>query len=341
MKKRFILAPPGGIGDWLLCTPAFKALKDAYPDHKVILYADKHTYKAMRAVMANNPSVDAVRNKHWKGLLRYPYDVYLYLAGLHKAWYYKLKRIELKNVSYHKLHFMHIPPSFAYNKHVKEIIPEILGLRTSNGRVLLYFTPEEDAKAKAMLAPYDQTVVMHTFSRTSKNQYWGIGNWKALVKALPDHTFIQVGNPSEPPIEGALDWRRKLNVRETLCLVKHATSFVGVDSSYSHATNAFDTPGVVLFGDASPVHWGHANNINIYKRSMCSPCIDILRGNKCPYNHECMDQITVEEVKEALIKQTSRRIPVLSREILPVKEKIFTTEGVQSSMSVEPGLFFL
>ncbi|HYE56476.1 MAG TPA: glycosyltransferase family 9 protein [Chitinophagaceae bacterium] len=340
MKKRFILAPPGALTDWLLCTPAFKALKDAYPDHKVILYASRRAYKNMRAVMANNPSVDAVRNKHWKGLLRYPYDIYLFLAGLHKMMDFKKKHISLKSVSYYKLHYFHVGPSYIYKKNVKDIIPETLSLRTNNSKVLLYFTEKEDEKAKAMLAPYDVTVIMHTSSKLSYNQYWHNDNWKALVKALPHLTFIHVGDPAGPSVEGALDWRRKLTIRETLCLVKHATSFVGVNSSYSHATNAFDKPGVVLFGDSSPVHWGHSNNINIYKNTSCSPCVDLLRGNKCPFNHECMDMITVEEVKQALIKQVSS-IPVISRNISRTTEKIFKAESMQTSISVEPGLFFL
>lgn len=340
MKKRFILAPSGTLADWLLCTPAIKALKDAYPQSEVILYASRNAYKGMRDVMANNPSVDAVINRHWRALLRHPYHVYLFLKGLHKAKDFKTRRIELKEASYYKLHYFHVPASHLYQKNIKDIIPEILGLPAAGGKVLLYFTQEEDMKAKALLEPYGQTVILHTFSGQSYNQAWSRGNWAALVRSMPHLTFIQVGNPGAPPVEGALDWRR-LGIRQTLCLIRHATSFVGVSSGYSHATNAFGTPGVVLFGDTSPVNWGHDNNINIYKDYVCAPCQDRLHGNRCPYGRECMEDITVEEVRAALEQQVNRAIPVLPKRVRPANEKIFTAQHLQDSMSIEPGLFFL
>jgi ADP-heptose:LPS heptosyltransferase len=328
MKKRFIIAPAGGLADWLLCTPAFKALKENYPDHKIIVYVTKPLYKPICEVLKNNPSVDSVRQKHWRAMLRYPYDLYLYLFKFNKAIEYEVKHIKLKNVSFHKLHFLHVPPSFIYEKSIKEIVPEIFGLHIKEGRVQLFFSKEEDAKAKEMLAPYKHPVLMHTFSRSSLNQRWSIANWKALVKALPQYTFIQIGNPAEPLIEGVLDWRSKLSIREALCLVKHATAFVGVNSAYSHATNAFNTPGVVLFGDTKPVYWGHPNNINIYKQVACSPCLDHLKGEACIYKQECMEAISVEEVKQALIRQVSARngrlqagINFNNLEAQPVNEK--------------------
>jgi hypothetical protein len=49
--------------------------------------------------------------------------------------------------------------------------------------------------------------------------------------------------------------------------------------------------------------WGHQNNINLFKDVSCSPCLDVLRSSKCPYNGECMHHISVEDVKNALKKQ--------------------------------------
>ncbi len=136
--------------------------------------------------------------------------------------------------------------------------------------------------------------------------------WKELVRQLQDYTFIQLGHKDEPHVEGALDWRGKIGLREGFCMLKYSTSFVGIDSSFAHATNAFGLPGVVLFGDTSPVYWGHDNNINIYKNVFCSPCYDYSWGDPCPLGHECMNQITVDEVKLALIRQVRRRSAFVS-----------------------------
>ena len=157
---------------------------------------------------------------------------------------------------------------------------------------------------------------MHIHSKSSQNHHWELENWEELIKQLPDYTFIQLGLKTEPEVKGALDWRGKTLFREALCLLKYADSFVGVDSNMAHATNAFDMPGVVLFGDSSPVHWGKPNNINIYKEVECSPCYYELWHERCPYGHECMKLITVEDVKKALIQQMNRRLKEKNKLIL-------------------------
>jgi len=204
------------------------------------------------------------------------------------------------------LSFQHIPPTFIYSKSIKEIIADIFDLKLNNTNVRLFFTEKEDKAAISRLSAYKNVVLMHIHSRSASNHHWRMENWNSLVKQLPDYTFIQLGHDDEPLVEGALDWRDKTTIREMLCLLKHSTSFIGVDSSLSHATNAFDLPGVVLFGDSSPVFWGHDNNINIYKKVTCSPCYYYLYAAKCPYNHECMEAITIDEVREALIKQVTK-----------------------------------
>jgi hypothetical protein len=85
-----------------------------------------------------------------------------------------------------------------------------------------------------------------------------------------------------------------------MALLSKCHAFSGMDSFFSHCTNAFGLTGVVLFGDSSPVVWGHPNNINLYKELRCSPCIDILQGYECPYGLPCLNTITPNEVIEAL-----------------------------------------
>jgi ADP-heptose:LPS heptosyltransferase len=114
-----------------------------------------------------------------------------------------------------------------------------------------------------------------------------------------------VGQDHEPYVTGALDWRGKTTLYEAFCLIKYASSFVGIDSCHAHATNAFDIPGVVLFGDSDPTHFGHSNNINLFKNLPCL-CYYELFGRPCPYNNECMHLITVDDVEQALVKQMQK-----------------------------------
>lgn len=287
MREEFIIIAWGGAGDMLLCTPTFKALKETWPDHKIIVYYFKAGKYAHTHPLLNNPYIDSMRMVHWSTMWRYPRQYYQYLFRSHK-------------VKYYSLNFQRVPLSFLHDKPVALIVPEIFGITSTDRKVQLFLTAKEDRLAKQRLSPYKNVVLMHITSTCSPNHHWPLENWVELVRQLPEYTFIQIGLKKEPVVQGALDWRGTTTLREAFCLIKHATSFVGVDGSMSHATNAFDTPGVVLFGDSSPRQWGHPNNINISKGVECSPCYFYLYGQGCPYGNKCMKMITVEEVKEAL-----------------------------------------
>lgn len=299
MPKEIIIVTFGGIGDLLNCTPTIKAVKESYPNSKVIVYCHK---KSHQEVLAKDPNIDSLRLLKPLAMLRYPYHLYALLTSPDK-------------IKYYHMHFQIIPLSFVYKKSVKEVVPEVfadLNIQLKSTRVQIYFTAKEEEKARRALAPYKNVIVMHTKSLSSENHHWPLERWEALVKELPEYTFIQTGTASEPYVKGALDWRNKLSIRESLCILKYADSFVGIESSMAHATNAFDIPGVVLFGDTSPVHFGHENNINIYKSVRCSPCYFYMWNSPCAYTHDCMNLITVEEVKNALMQQMNKRTSGLS-----------------------------
>jgi ADP-heptose:LPS heptosyltransferase len=293
MRKEFVIIQWGGIGDVLLCTPAYRALKKNYPDHKIIVYwkLEKH-----RDALHCNPHIDSLRRLRFWELCRYPFHLYAYLFNR-------------RRVKYYFTFFQHIPLSWAYDKHVREIVAEMFdpGLRLDRPEVQLYFTEAEEKRAREALAGYRNVVLMQVHSRSSVNHLWPMEKWAALVHQLPKYTFIQIGQADEPPVEGVVDWRGKTPLRDALCLLKYAGSFVAVESSLAHASNAAGICGVVLFGDSSPAHWGHENNINIYKNLPCSPCYFYLYGGPCPYGHECMETISVEEVKDALVQQMRRK----------------------------------
>lgn len=290
----------GGIGDLVVCTPTLRAIKQTYPDARLVVYCCREEH---RDVLLYNPHVDAIRlvNKKFlegsasRYLWKYPGDL--------------LSALTDNNRKYYQLYFQHVPPTWLYTKSVKEIVPEIfedLNITLDNTKVEVFFSPEEEEKARNMLVQYNyNTIVLHIHSRASRNHHWPHENWEKLVCSMPEYTFVQVGHPDEPYVPGALDWRGKTSVREVYCLLKYSLSFLGVDSNFSHVTNAFDLPGVVLFGDSSPVYWGHDNNLNIYKAVNCSPCYYVLWNNPCPYDHRCMNSITVEEVRTAVALQAT------------------------------------
>jgi ADP-heptose:LPS heptosyltransferase len=209
----------------------------------------------------------------------------------------------------HRLRYGFLRPSLFYQKGAAEILAEMLDVKLSDATAEIFLTAAEEEKASSVLSQYDNPVIINPSTIFSKNKEWRPERWDELVQSLPGYTFIQLGlKDEEPLIKGAIDLRGQFGLRESMALLKHALCYVGVDSFLAHVTNAVQTPGVVLFGPSSPVIWGHPENVNIYKKVQCSPCIDILHKDECPYSRECMTGITVEEVREAVTIQVKKRL---------------------------------
>lgn len=284
INSDLVLIACAGVGDVLICTPTIRALKETYPKRKLIVYCLSEYH---REPLLHNPYIDSLRDA--RRLWRWPHHAYLYFFN---------RRLLFHN----KLDFQRVSPACAFDKNVVDLVPELFGrVELKTRKVQLFFTKDEEQRAQEALAEYQNVVFLHIYSSSGENHHWPTANWGKLVSELPQFTFIQLGLASEPHVDGAVDWRGKTSLREALCLIKHGQSFAGVDGSFAHATNAFDIPGVVLFGDSNPLHWGHENNINVYKDVECSPCA--LWKIPCPFQHECMETITVAEVKEALVRQ--------------------------------------
>jgi ADP-heptose:LPS heptosyltransferase len=291
-RKTFRIIARGGFGDLLLSTPVYSALKQTYPNCRIILFdlqKQARVKNGPRQIFKNNPNIDEIRTTS-------------FIANpLHYAKHF------LKLASFHLLNYDNYDPGITYGKRAAEIIADMFGVKLSSSKLEMYLTEKEEEWGRNTAGSYKNPIVIHVTSLVSANQNWPIRNWEELIRGLPEYTFIQLGLAGEERVEGAVDLRGKTSFREGLSILNSSLSFVGVISSFAHATNAFSIPGVVLFGASTPQVWGHPNNINLYKQLHCSPCVDMLAGSPCPYGKPCMTEITVEEVRKALLSQLTKR----------------------------------
>ena len=299
-KKKFRIISWGGIGDALLLTPAFKSIKVQHPDAHITVYYPRSAHKQ---VFLHNPYVDSLKKYNLLAapltMLRYRFDPGAFQLPAYGTLY----------------------PSKFYRCSASEIMAEMMNVAMLDRQIAVYLTDQECKAGASVMATYRNPVVMQIISQCSDNKNWTANKWGKLVAAMPDHTFIQLGAKGETPIAGAVQMLG-LSLRESFALLKHAAGFVGPDSCLAHASNAFQVPGVVLFGPSTPIVWGHPNNINLYRGLPCSPCLDILLGETCPYGKKCME-FTVEEVKNSLISQMAAyRSP--PEQVAPIPNSDFT-----------------
>lgn len=102
----------------------------------------------------------------------------------------------------------------------------------------------------------------------------------------------------------SVDLEGKTSLRELACLYRRAALVVTTDSGPMHIAAAVGTPTVALFGPTDPARTGPfgAGHRVIRRNIACSPCF-----LKHCAGRECMMDITVDDVFEAVKEQLSRK----------------------------------
>lgn len=284
----------GGIGDVVLLTPTLREIKKC--SHSTTI------------------TVHAIDKKHHEVLLQNPYIDVLRLESKTRSFCINLlRRAGYLPKRYQRASYVDYAPSIWVPKqHATTVIAELMGVELSDPRPDLFLTPEEEDFGRKTTGALKIPVAIQVKSSTI-NKEWPINYWKDLITRNPQYDFVQLGVSGEPRLEGTVKIPDGLDLRPEFAILKHCRAFVGVESCFAHAASAFKLPGVVLFGASNPEVWGHPNNINLSTQIRCSPCIDIIAGNKCPYGVECLKMIAVEKVEEALDKQLSEPTRHLGR----------------------------
>tara|TARA_Y100000310_G_C20699391_1_gene828309 strand:- start:811 stop:1920 length:1110 start_codon:yes stop_codon:yes gene_type:complete len=105
----------------------------------------------------------------------------------------------------------------------------------------------------------------------------------------------------------------KTSINESIALIEKCNLFISNDTGPMHISAAQKTKTIGLFGPNTPIRWAPCGeNISIYKKTNCSPCISNKNGitPECKYKgtpleQHCMKNITVEEV----IKKIEEQLP--------------------------------
>lgn len=265
----------GGLGDVLCVTPALQALKKARPQRELHLQLNAEPHLA---IFKNNPDID-------------------HISVLKRGNNKNQKKLDIEvSVGF-------LGTDIHYREHAAFLLAAALGV-SIDSEIPRYFIGEsEQAAAQQALKGIGSLVVISPTSRAPANQNWPLQRWQSLMALFPDVTFAQVGLPDEEVIEGALDWRTAQDVRSSVAKLAVAGAYVGMDTFWAHAAAAVSTPAVVFFGGTHPSVFGYPGHAKLYKHLRCSPCHHTLAGRHCPYNTECINDITVDEAAQALREQ--------------------------------------
>jgi hypothetical protein len=93
-------------------------------------------------------------------------------------------------------------------------------------------------------------VAVHAQTRAGK--CWPQSHWSELGRLLRNECeLVLLGLPGQTLPQNSDYLTAPPRWEKQVAILAHADAFVGIDSCFSHVADAFDTPGVVLYGDAA------------------------------------------------------------------------------------------
>lgn len=169
---------------------------------------------------------------------------------------------------------------------------------------------------KAGLEVDERPVGLNTGSgKVFATKKWPAHRFAALARRLHEEEgrpVVLLGGPEESErnraIEtsaagAAIDLGTDHSLKVFAGLVERCSVVVTADSLAMHLAIARETPVVVLFGPTCH------QEVDLYDRGTkmigrvpCAPCY----RSECPYGHECMEAITVDQVHKAVVHELTR-----------------------------------
>jgi ADP-heptose:LPS heptosyltransferase len=261
----------GRIGDMLLVTPLFRALKQANPANELHLLAGRNNYM----VAVNNPHVDHVHvyTKRPLSTLRLlwmlrttHFDVWLdpkaHQSG-ESRFFARLARAPVKIGFAGTRPFTH--PSCVEKEGGEHFAAKtlrnagLLGIVDTNLRPVAPSTAAEDEAFSRFRREKDVgTYCAVNVSASRPERYWSADKWIDLLRSLSDPglSFVFSAPPGDGEqvsaimrqVPGSHLYLTK-SVLDTFPLVKHAHVALTVDTCIVHIAAAYNTPVVALYGN--------------------------------------------------------------------------------------------
>lgn len=197
--------------------------------------------------------------------------------------------------------------SLAPQDHIINLMCRSAGLPpvTEQPQPRVFLSPDETAPYKSR-PPYIAVQSSVLSARMPiRNKEWYPERMQAVVDRLRSRIgVIQLGSTDDPALSGVTDLRGRTSIRDAAAVLSAASAFVGMTGFLMHLARAVETPAVVVYGGREhPSQSGYAVNENLFTVMGCSPC---WLWNRCPYDRECLDRISADDVVTAVDRVLAR-----------------------------------
>jgi len=323
------------LGDVLLTTPLFEALRAHFPDAFIAAVVNQGT----EDMLTDNPAVNRIftverdagffpdlfkQLRLLRAIRKCKFDIVLeltnndraavlaYASGAKKRWCYKKKKknflqsllltdtIDIKG----KLHIL--------EQHLE--MAKALKCPISGKKPVLFWSPRDQASCEKILKDNGiscgtSCVILHP-SSNAPHKVWTVEGYAALCDYLRDkwmiRTILICGRDEEELRQNraicALAESRPLNLggqlslKQTAVLLSKAGLFIGIDSGPMHMATAVNTPVAAIFGPSRAWRWGPWGEGHLIIQKNW-PCVPCgKKGCDGSVQSRCLKELSINEV---------------------------------------------
>lgn len=311
---------PGGIGDAVHLIPAIQAIRDRFPDAGITVLAEGRN----AAVFGLCAGIDRVL--HYDRLpdliaaMRGNYDVVIDTEQCHRlaAVVARLTRapVLIGYATNERARLFTHPVAYSHDDYEIDSffkLLEPLGIEPTKTDRFLIVPPNADQKTLPFLTTLIARPFVTIFPGASiKERQWGADKFRnvaELLAAFGVPVVVVGGREDRDQGEGivaggaGINLAGRTSLSETAAVIQRSALLVSGDSGVLHIAVGLGIPTVSLFGPGRAMKWAPRgeHHIVINKELSCSPCTTFGTTPPCPGGAQCMKEITVDEVFNAVM----------------------------------------
>lgn len=330
--KKILVIRPGGIGDAILFYPLLHHLRRKFPHSQLHILAERRNHGVLDANNITDKTFlyDRFLTADLFKILLSHYDLVIDTEQYHNlsavvAFLTGAKyRCGFDTGPRGKL-FTH---RVSYNQKIYEVYSFLNLFSFLTGEEATFdknvpFYPVEERFlnwARKQINRFDsRKIAILCSGATAPERRWGPAKYSELAAWLISQDFhvvlIGAGGEREDslkieeglPPERILNLVGKTSIPQAAAIVSLADIYVSSDTGILHVAYGVGTPTVHLFGPGILEKWAPVGEryVAITKNLPCSPCTKYGYTPPCPYDSKCVHMISVDDIKEAVLKVLS------------------------------------
>ncbi|MFC1666778.1 glycosyltransferase family 9 protein [Candidatus Omnitrophota bacterium] len=313
--RKILFITLSNIGDAILTLPVLSALKDSFPDARI----DVVVGPKPRQIFTKDPGINNIfiYDKHAKLKEKIDFIGRLKREKYDMAVDMRTSLIPILIGAKHRTSLISIGKNTIKHKRLTHLDKlKTLDIKYKKQRNIYIDNKDREAINKLFekngLRKEDVLIGVNPACRSLLKQWRTEGFIEVIDNLLKQgkHKIILIGDIGQVNIarevknnlkhEGLVDLVGKTNLNELSALIERLELLLTCDSACMHIACDLGVKVVAVFGPTDAEEYGPTGEDDalIRKDLKCSPC----KKARCEFNHECMEQVSSEEVLEAIKK---------------------------------------